>query len=954
MIATSMTNQSRWGTCTGVVLALLLVVPAGMAQVSMKSSAPLPTAIDAQDRATLMDGLAREGMSELLDHFAATEPINDVVLRQQLHLAQLRLLANDPTRTASQREKALDEAITSLRQLINQHRDHEQRPLWQTDLAELQLFSLLQSRHGSAAEFFEFGVPSIAQIDAFEKVVPEMVESLLDADLRFITLQSELPKTADHVTRRVNTGLWERMITHYFHTRTPYLLAHAGYYTTLLPDAHPIWARLSNHPGLGTLGQTTAQTRAQLLSVAAERLEKLLLDRAPNMEGLQEAVQSLWGRVLLAQNKSTEAISHFDAVINAGNGDLADLTARMGKAIAMERNRQVGPAIDALGALKTHASVQSHLLHRLLLIDTLHGVLLRRAMAAPADRRDSLLAQAYQPYDELLNAPTLGDAAGPLRNYVHERWDRSITDDTKLDALPAMVVMAAGQFSRSQGQNFMLELEGSSPGAERQQSREQGRRRLDRAIALSQSVLQRRNLQPAVRAGAMFNLALATYFRDQTDLKTQLDAARLLIDLGEQLPEQPISEEAMQSAITILRALHAKSPRHEDASALYERAVKVLLSRFPASAVTDHERLYHGFHVLQSAGRYAEAASIYARVPASHPDYFAAQKERLTCLQELFRTATGDARKSAANTVMNAANALRDQATRTMEDSNSPQAASARTAAGAARLVLADMAIEQGDPAAGLRILDGFETDFSDQDWLVRRAMQKRILALVDVGPIDRAAQQASLMMAQFPSEAAPVLMVVLMRLDQMVEDLRGKAALERVERNRNDLHAQSVNLAQTASRMARKLVDWQATRKLANDEMLGHKLVLAKSLRMAGQAQESLDLIKPMANQFPDDAFVIHAMGESYFLLGGASNLKAAAPFFDKLITRMQPENRKYPALWWNAWVRRLSINDQLGLATHEIPLRVQQLMLLDATLGGDVFRLELERLRNKYAVTR
>ena len=918
----------------------------------------LPLSAHAQlsrlDPVTLIEGLSRENMPELLEHLAVSEPPKDPVILHQMRVAQFRIRANDQSTSAEQREAALDSALAAMREGIEKSRDHEQRPLWQTDLAEVLLFQVIQTRGMSAAEFVEFGVPTTTQRKIFDDNIPLMLEQLIDADLRFFSLRGDLPKESDHTDKRVNTGLWERMINQYYQTRTQFFLAHAAYYATLLPDSDPLWQRIAGTPFVGSANKTPAQLRTRLLTIALEKLEILLKERAPTVEGIKDPVQCLAGRVLLAQGKANDAIPRFDAVINSGNSDLVDYTARLGKSLALERNKQNTAAAELLTPLASHSQSKSNLLYRLLSVDAAHLLALRGAQTVTGDKREAALAAAYAPYEKLIADKSLGDAAEPLKNYIYERWEQTITSDRDVDALPPMVVMAVGEMSRSHGQNLMLDAESAADEPARDKLRKEGTAKLERSERMSQSVLKRANLAPAVRARAMFNQALSIYFRDKSDLKLQLDTAKILTDLAEQLPDQPVAEEAVGGAVTILRPLHTQTPRPGGVSEAYDRTMAVLLNKFPTAAVTDNERLYYGFFVLQSALKYADAAAVYAKVPVGHADYFTAQQERLRCLIELFRAApAGKEKDAAATAALDLSKQVTDEAANAVTGAAPEQAKVIRSASGTARLVAADLSLERQNLAQGLAILEGFETDYPEQEGLIREVLQRRILSLVEVAQIDRAAEQAQRMMAAFPGDAAPVIDTVLTKIDGMVEKLRKQSATELVERNRKELDDKAAGLATTASRLAKLLLDWASAQKFDDNRMVPFKLILAKSLRLAGKPQESLALVAPMAAKFPDDAEIVSAMGESNFLLGTEAGLAQAAPFYDTIITRVQAENQKYPALWWNAWLRRLTINDRLKQGTNEIAMRIGQLMLIDPGLGGELYKSDFEKLRNKHALS-
>jgi hypothetical protein len=934
----------------------------GRARLSLAASLALlglPLSAHAQlsrlDPVTLIEGLSREGMPELLEHLAASEPPKDPVVLHQIRVAQFRIRSNDQSTSAEQREAALDGALAAMREGIEKTRDHEQRPLWQTDLAEVLLYQVIQTRGLSAAEFVEFGVPTTTQRKNFDENIPVMLEQLIDADLRFFSLRGDLPKESDHTDKRVNTGLWERMINQYYLTRTQFFLAHAAFYATLLPDSNPIWQKLAGTPFVGSANKTPAQLRTRLLTIALEKLEILLKERAPQVEGIKDPVQCLIGRVLLGQGKQGDAIVRFDAVINAGNTDLIDFAARLGKSLALERNKQNAAAAEILVPLAIHQQSKSNLLYRLLSVDAAHLLALRRAQGLTDEKqKQAALAAAYGPYELLIADKSLGDAADPLKNYIYERWEQTITSDRDIDSLPPMVVMAVGEMSRSHGQNLMLDAESAADEPAREKLRKEGQAKLERSERMSQSVLKRENLAPAVRARAMFNQALSIYFRDKTDLKLQLDTAKILTDLAEQLPDQAVAEEAVGGAVTILRPLHTQSPKPAGVSEAYDRTMAVLLNKFPTAAVTDNERLYYGFFVLQSALKYADAAAVYAKVPAGHTDYFTAQQERLRCLLELFRAAPAGKDKDAAATVaLDLSKQIADEAANAVGTASPDQAKVIRSAGGTARLVAADLSLERQNLAQGLAILEGFETDYPEQEGLIREVLQRRILSLVEVAQIDRAAEQAQRMMAAFPGDAAPVIDTVLTKIDGMVEKLRKQSATELVERNRKELDDKAAGLATTASRLAKLLLDWASAQKFDDNRMVPFKLILAKSLRLAGKPQESLALVAPMAGKFPDDAEIVSAMGESNFLMGTEAGLAQAAPFYDTIITRVQAENQKYPAIWWNAWMRRLTINDRLKQGTSEIAMRIGQLILIDPGLGGELYKGEFERLRNKHALS-
>jgi len=76
--------------------------------------------------------------------------------------------------------------------------------------------------------------------------------------------------------------------------------------------------------------------------------------------------------------------------------------------------------------------------------------------------------------------------------------------------------------------------------------------------------------------------------------------------------------------------------------------------------------------------------------------------------------------------------------------------------------------------------------------------------------------------------------------------------------------------------------------------------------------------------------------------------SLKQAARQYNKLIQGRQDTRDD---LYWNAWMRRLQINDRLNRQTDVIPRRVEQLRrTIDENLGGEPYQSTLEQLADKH----
>ena len=151
------------------------------------------------------------------------------------------------------------------------------------------------------------------------------------------------------------------------------------------------------------------------------------------------------------------------------------------------------------------------------------------------------------------------------------------------------------------------------------------------------------------------------------------------------------------------------------------------------------------------------------------------------------------------------------------------------------------------------------------------------------------------------------------------------------------------------ASRLAHLLIKWAQRQQFNDEQMLPYQLVFIKSLRLAGDGTEALKRLSPLLERFSDDAEVAHHAGEIYFVLGGRENLFKATHYYDLIIASFR--QAPYPEIWWNAWMRRFQIMDNLDQQTQDIPLRVRRLQRIDAAMGGERFARQFQRLANKHA---
>ncbi|MFW6059966.1 MAG: hypothetical protein ACODAQ_07275 [Phycisphaeraceae bacterium] len=915
---------------------------------------------DQLDQGLFIDALAEEGMSELLLHMVETEPPDDPVVARQVEIAQHRMRYNDENRPLEERHEALRSAIDATRQLISEFDGHRQRPIWQTDLAELRLTEQLQALFNQANLFYEFGVPTPEQRDIFTDAVIESLEATSSADFRLFQLRGEIGRDEGLANELRNTGVFTRLFEEYAEQRTPFFLAHAAYYTTLLPDTHDYFASLGDraNPDVPEQASTIERERARLLDQAIEKLEPFVNDES-DMIGVRRLAMSLTGRAQVAQGNTSEGVALLEQVVEAESGDRTALIAQLAHAMALHHTDDHGGALDVIAAVEGHSLPADNPLYRLLVTDTEHRIRLARAeQQEDGDAREQAIAAAYEPYMRLLDSAG-GDA---LRQYVYRRWERTIQDDDDLASRPPVVRLGIAQMARQEGQRAVQQASGEPP----QQALDQ----LNRAVRLC-SALREEDLSDAVRASAMFNQAVAQYWLAPQQVGNRLTVAQLMTDLADRYPDQPRAGDAIATAVGLLRSLHQMQGRPSEVVDAYRRAGEVLFEKFPQTQAADDERLYYAFHVLQAAGDYRAAARMYAAVPFDHADYFEAQRERLFALRQIHEEAEGEeAKADALQAVVDAAERLQTDAE--SAEGSGDRVETARRARGGARLALADVAATRGEIDEALALLDGFEQAFSAAPDLVRQALNQRIVTLIEAGQraqqqameaaqdarqrelsqqaaqhMQSAVEQAQRMMADFPDEAAGVIDQVLTRLEREIHAQRRQAE-DTVRRQAQQLRRSADQMADVASQLAETLMQWAEQQDIDAARMLQYRLIQARALRLAGEAQRAVALLEPQMQEFPNDASLISEYAEALYARGDQESLTQAARQYDKLIRGLR---EPYPDAWWNAWMRRLQINDQLGRATDDIPLRVRQLKRTDPNLGGSPYRETLEALHDRHA---
>ena len=907
------------------------------------------------DQDKLIDTLADEGMQELLGRLIVVEPPSDLAEATHLHAkTQLTTYKNEQL-SMPQRLEALAQYRQSMNDLIDRQADHIRCPIWQTDLANVLLFEELAGVYRSAAEFYEFGVPSANQRQAFESKSITALQLLADASRRLFELQSQLPRRDDFQQIR-DSGLYDRLMQEYAQRRTRYLLSHAAHYTSLISDEHPYYQTLGQHDVMaaGMQTKTPVEERQRLHQQTIDHLEPLT-DDSSDLLDVRSAAHGLIGRAYLGLADLDRAQEHLKESVQAANSPIDSLLAQMALAQTQSLRGQTDAALRSAAKLTDHPLAQEQVLFRLLVTDLHHRLLLAKARQAPTeqDRGDATFA-AYELYRRFLDDPKLGENALAMKRYVVQRWSTRITDDADLSAFPALVVVALGELALNTGRNLVIDATSTSGVEEAAAMREAGLQKLQQSHAINTEVLRRDDLERAERAKAMANVAYATYYAGEGDVSQVLDSAKLLAELADQMPDQAIAEQAIADAVALLREMYDQlgTQRNARVAATYERATHLLLDKFGTTPAADNERLYFGFLVLQASHRYGRAVQVYSQIPVTHSTYWQAQRERLFCLQQIYRNADQDHKPAAEQTAREASRRLLDQ----IQHHNTGNGSSGdlKRCQGTARLLLADLAIDGQNYGAAAEWLSHFEDTFADVPELVREAYDKRIVIYLATDQLEDAVRVATVMMNEFPDDASRVISDLLDQVDQQIDQLRKQADEQLIAARKDSLVNEAAAAAQAARTLADLLLRWASAQEFDEEKMLPYELILVKALRLTGEVEQAAQRAGSLLETFPNNAHVIHESAESTFALSTPHAMKDSVLLYRQLYDAragLRPdEHGHYPPMWWNAWRRQFQITEALNGKTEDIPLLVNQLEMTDPDLGGEPYASEFRRLRNKY----
>jgi len=915
-----------------------------------------------------IEGLQERGMSELLLHFAETQDLEPAE-KMGIQVQQHRIRADNVRLPEAERVKSCEEAMKILHQLIDdkKHADHPKRPMWQTDLAQVAILTYLRVLKHAATEFYEFGVPNQSQSEAMGKTISDVLLNLADAQRGYTNLQGELPNRPDYKEKYEFTGLAER-IDEYREKRNPYFFAYAAYYTSMLPDSAHYYQNLGKERRMPRQRTDPAQERQRLRKAALDAMSTFVEDPgAP--EAMKLRAKCLIGRIHLLMGNAAGALGNLDPVARAGKGDYNEFLAQLGQAMAYGKKGELDRAMQLTDALSRHTIAESSPLYKILLTDLKHRILKDRA---GEDARK--VARSYAPYERLLQEqPDLGPS------WIFPRWEAMIADDAELKNLPGMMLLGVGQQAMQQGgvlvEQATKALEANKE-AESEKLMKQAGPKLDKAIRLLGELGGREAQETkSVRAKALWFLGVCQYFKAGPEggktLPALLTALDTWIKMASALPEEKESQLAIQNSVGLLRQYLASTDGaiQKQIMPTYLNAVKVLLANFEDNPVTDDQRSFYADYLIEQ-GENLEAIKVLRKVPQGHSTFYDAKRILIEAQYGIYKQEKSEGKKPNPGTILNDIRILRSDAEDAMQSLEGDEALPPTLAAATSRIIESQLAVDIQDPKKALKALENFEKLFAKYPDLIEQALEQRIKSLATLGRFDEADEAARKMFAEFPNSAAAVIDGVLRDINDKVDELAEKIDNTPVEQYKKDLRKEQMNLANTGERLAKQIVAWAKTNRPA-DEQLPYKILLYKSMTIAGKAEEASKALTKLVEANPNDANVIFALSESLYYAGRAIStndtarkeermalLKKAQIEFNKLIARIDPitypdivkEQPELLPLWWRAWLRTLLCAKLRNKGTEHIPTRVASLRQFDRNLGGSVLRRQFESLERAY----
>lgn len=378
----------------------------------------------------------------------------------------------------------------------------------------------------------------------------------------------------------------------------------------------------------------------------------------------------------------------------------------------------------------------------------------------------------------------------------------------------------------------------------------------EKAARAWQLILDRADAAP-MHAQASFNLGVCRF-----QLRDTRAAAEVFLRGARGTPPEDIAERMYEYAYRCWRQLAAESRAKEDFLHLAE-AAELLSTRLPGhrDAV---EAGWIAALAVEEAGEYARALSLYARVPAASPNYWAARRNLARCRQRLYETlpesASMTARYNAATDCVDTWLKLADELSALEAKPGAASGPAGSLVAGLdeqsrthwiedARMVAAVLLAgdDLRDFSRCIRVLEGIPRS--------SRALGLHIRSLQGLGDIRGATRVLEEYLQRSDGdEAGGVLVSLAAEMEQEVH---------RMQRLGREIEAR--RMASETIPTMRHLLTWMQARNRRAEDRCVVKFSLAKLLARADQPDEALLLLDELMKEAPTNGSYIRAAALMY-----------------------------------------------------------------------------------------
>ena len=876
--------------------------------------------------ANTLDAATAKRLAETGDHNTVARAINTcppdpdsiTKLRDALVAGYLPELRGDAERW----EKSAGWVLTLHHKMVAaaENKNHWRRVMWQTELAQKTLFEALPRYH-MAGDFVLLASPSDEQRRATDLLATRALAYLEQAEADQQRVLGALRKQPDYQIDYVDTERIKRMAEH-LKLHVPYYRAWASLYVAAQQDTGPYFEK----------ARDPAAKRDRLLQKAARDAAAAAKQQRSLENESRARLHLVTALIASARNRHDEALKQIDAAFSIeGVSKYTRLQLRLTHARVLADQGRTRAALAELDNLRADAFVRSNPFHVILVADRRFLIYRSAALAEiDPDKQAALLARAFAGYDDALRDPLMAEWRAPFEAFVQRRFADQIPRDIPASRWPTSVRLAS--IRQACNRAITHHQEGDIDTAESL---------FNEVVAHASALTSAPSLADTDRAEVGYLLGVA-----QIHLGRFTEAGSTLLAIAQEHPGHKRGEQAIVMAyLRVARPLHLSNPDSADASRFYELTLNTLLSRYPridqaAAALYDLPVFLH------RAGRYAEAAEAYSRVPADHPVYAESIYERMKCAHAMWIDQRDDA---SAQLTIDTADRFFAEAQRVLAeaDHENPmrQQRLTRYSVGALltragvllhhqrRIELAERAVDQVVSLVG-----------DESEW------QGRVLAL-----------RVTIHRERHDYAQATRHAIELTRIDPELGGGMSASLLKALGDHDKQLykdstaHPQLDQLANTALQLAdRAALPWVADQqRLTESQRLVFALVPADCLYRAGRIEQALQRYESLEQQYPNTATknlaVIEALAECRYRLG---DYERARPGFEQMIRFAQARNR-YDARYWQAQLRCYQMWDARLEGKTDPRLGRSIAVLLEISGNRNLtiaYRKPLEALRDKH----